>query len=558
MERGKFVNKFNTSIVLLCVCVFFSGCLPEQKTQTEMTPNGVRVLSNSEVQFRKNERLIRAKIARQPRNEGLAIELAALFGNRGNYEKAAAVLDSAMLRMPKSAKLLEAQSVWYQRDMKYEDAAASLHSGLLLKKKRTVKEVYHLATLYEKAQQWQKAEKTIRDLIKVFPSNADALALLGRVLTAQGRADEALIVLGNTNQRRKSEDLRVATALAYFAEKKWADAEKEARLVIKKAPNCEDAYKILVDSLIELSLFSKAETEAKRWLYMKRSSLPAKRALATAYSKQGKNVDALKLRERIVESSLSTTADDIALASVVVKTGNISRACELYESYLQKSPNDENLLRGYAIALELRNEISSAVEVVEGLVKLNPHDIDLLLFLGRLYAKASLHKDSIDILTLARMLGAKDEASLILLCRGLFELEEYTGIISVVADSTLPNKIMIEPEIYVIRAMDLLERNEEANDKLKELIMEYPSNIKVLELAARRAEGNDAVAFWDNLLKKDSSNNEAMRGKALALQSLGRVDEAFELWKILSKSLTSDVSVFRALSKVAILKGNVK
>src|SRR5206468_2445397 len=111
--------------------------------------------------------------------------------------------------------------------------------------RQTVPAIETLTQLYLRKGQYADADKALTAMAKVGGAADRAAVLRARVLTRQGKFDEALAkldaMLGDAPETTpKGREARLAKAEALAGQKKYPDAEKLAKDVIKAVP-VEDA-----------------------------------------------------------------------------------------------------------------------------------------------------------------------------------------------------------------------------------------------------------------------------------------------------------------------------
>ncbi|HLV60918.1 MAG TPA: tetratricopeptide repeat protein [Fredinandcohnia sp.] len=186
---------------------------------------------------------------------------------------------------------------------------------------------FHLARLYLKLGEREKALAGLDALLRDVPDHAPSLMLLGFALRMEGRANEA------------------------------ASAFERA---IAAAPDEEDGYLALLALRMDLGQFDEAEHLAERLVERRPGDGKAFRVLWHLAQEQGRADWALRFLRRAVAVEPGHLVAALELAAQEEQAGRWEEAARLYERVLRRDPSEPTALLGSArIALRQGDEVSA-------------------------------------------------------------------------------------------------------------------------------------------------------------------------------------------------------
>ncbi len=128
-------------------------------------------------------------------NERLKFQLAAVYERQKEYDRAAEVLSNLLQSNPQNLDIYINLSQLYLQDKRFSDAKEILRRAEDKKLDGETNErlKYHMAAIYERQKDFDRAESLLKEVLKVNPKNADALNYIGYMLADRGvRLEEAL------------------------------------------------------------------------------------------------------------------------------------------------------------------------------------------------------------------------------------------------------------------------------------------------------------------------------------------------------------------------------
>jgi len=150
-----------------------------------------------------------------------------------------------------------------------KDAEPHLSAGLLLEKQDKLDEAareYQLATecdpkateplaglanVYTKQKKYAEAEAQLRKLLAIDPSNGNAQAQLGRLLSAEGKGDEAAKTMSSAGAASNGPRAALDLGTTYVNAGNYSAAEEQFRIAMQGLPNDAEVHYALGSVLME-------------------------------------------------------------------------------------------------------------------------------------------------------------------------------------------------------------------------------------------------------------------------------------------------------------------
>jgi Flp pilus assembly protein TadD len=141
-----------------------------------------------------------------------------------------------------------------------------------------------LVNVYLATRQFAKAEPLLRDLLKEKPSDRSLRLLLGRLLMAQGRLDEARPELEAGLEGSQDTKARRDLAQLDFDAKQYDKAAEQLKILLQQTPNDAEARAMLGSALLYQKHFPEAQAELLAAVKLKPDMAGAYNDLAMAAS----------------------------------------------------------------------------------------------------------------------------------------------------------------------------------------------------------------------------------------------------------------------------------
>src|SRR2546426_1234740 len=238
------------------------------------------------------------------------------------------------------------------------------------------------AARFVDAGDWQKAERTLRAVLRADPNQADALNLLGIVAGKQGRTDEAEALFRKAMVSNPS----LAAAWANLAQlyKQRGDVKRALQTLEEGLGYAPHDPRLLSETAMQLAERSQF-SEAVRRL---QAVPPAARTsdywelLGQLYLSAGDFTQAEENLRRALQGKPDSVTALRQLAGIALKQGDPARAWQYLSRALRLAPNSPELLYEYAQVC-LQDKLSSeAVLAMRKAVLMEPDRPEFSFFLG--------------------------------------------------------------------------------------------------------------------------------------------------------------------------------
>lgn len=220
---------------------------------------------------------------------------------------------------------------------KYGEAVNSYKKALALgaSKQQILSDI---ASLQIQAGDLSGAEQTYRDLIVLNPSVSKYKIALSRILSRQGKADEAIKLLRDAGQSSTSLQLELADKIAKSGD--YYAATTEYQKVLNEEPNNPDAILGLADAYSSISQFKQALELYKKYLSSNPDNFHVQYNYASALANVGRENEAVTEYKRAIEMNPGYAESYYSLGAVLLNK-DINLARSNWRKYLELQPQGE-------------------------------------------------------------------------------------------------------------------------------------------------------------------------------------------------------------------------
>ena|GEM_PF-4504868 len=309
-----------------------------------------------------------------PGADQVRVRLAELDTDRGEFDRALAVLDEApdrtgLVRLTKasvlgrSGRIAEAETLLKELSV---DASA---------KAQATEARLGLVEIYLESGRIEDAEKELSLLLADEPQNMDALFLRGRIYFNMGRFSDAITDIARVVDADEN-DLEAALTLAdaYNAARDTERAEAIITDIIKRAPQYVPAY----TALANLYMMQQKPEAALMTLSIGKKELPQEPILplleADILASQERFDEAGAILEKLAEQKEYREGALMRLAAVNGLAGNHLKAAADYARVLAINPENITAAEGRVRALIAANKEKEALAFAEKRQKERPED----------------------------------------------------------------------------------------------------------------------------------------------------------------------------------------
>jgi tetratricopeptide (TPR) repeat protein len=215
-----------------------------------------------------------------------------------------------------------------------------------------------LVNVYLATRQYAKAEPLLRGMLKEKPESRSLRLLIGRLLAAQGRTEEALPELQAGLEGSKDTKGRQQLIQLYFDAKQYDKAVEQLNILLAQTPNDPQARAMLGSALLHQRRFPEAQTELLAALKVKPDMVQAYSDLAMAASENKDYVLTIRALDARAQLKPDEPGTYFLRAIAYDHLKDFEHAAENYHRFLEvaddRFPDQEWQARHRLIAIEPR------------------------------------------------------------------------------------------------------------------------------------------------------------------------------------------------------------
>jgi tetratricopeptide (TPR) repeat protein len=177
-------------------------------------------------------------LAASPKDPGLTVQLAMLYGEKLDAASAAPLLESLLRGDDTDEEVYLDLAQVLERCKKYPEAEQAAQKALALAKDGSSKESawFMLGAIYERQKKWDLAEAEFKKVLAQNPTNASVLNYYGYMLADRGvRLDEATSMIQRAVQQDPNNGAYLdSLGWAFYKQNKLTEAEENLRKAVEK------------------------------------------------------------------------------------------------------------------------------------------------------------------------------------------------------------------------------------------------------------------------------------------------------------------------------------
>jgi tetratricopeptide (TPR) repeat protein len=308
-------------------------------------------------------------------SEGMVMGLTAFLDDGSKY-----VLPSNLLKnIPKRGTATEFKS-W-----KSEDYFTTLDGA------------YLAGRIYFSLARSSKAEKALREVVKLMPNELDAHIILAAVYSDQRDFSRSVETYNKIIELRPALDsAHLGLGSVYLKMRKWSEAIQPLKKAIELNNENKEAYFQIGNAYEELREFGSAAEAYKKYL----TTNPENQADVYVRLAQCQ-MESEQFGEAIVsyQESLKTKQDsDIQykLGQAYQKAGQLDNAAGIYKTLAKSTPEDAKIYYNTIVMMYDEAQMpDKAAEAASLLVELEPDNTDALYNLGYMHLKSNKYEEAI-------------------------------------------------------------------------------------------------------------------------------------------------------------------
>jgi len=346
-----------------------------------------------------------------------------------------------------------------------------------------------------------EAESELRRVVGARAGQAEALELLGIVLSQQGRAYEALEYFDRAIVvRPEAAGARHNRAQALFALGRVAEARAELDAVVAAQPDVHAAWSLL-GSVLAAQGDAKAEQAYRRALLLRPDHPETHYSLGAFFLDAGRLDEAIACNRKAIALRANFIAAHNNLANALRARGRLEEALTHYGQAVRLEPRFADGWSNYGAALREAGRVEEAIPALERAVELAPQAWSAISNLGVAYLARNRFEEA--IASQRKALELKPDSA---------EVLSHLG-----------------------NALAGTARWEEAEACYRQAIQKAPgfadahNNLGMLRM--ERGDVAGAAASFRNALELRPGYADATTNMGFLLQEEGRADEAIELYR---------------------------
>jgi tetratricopeptide (TPR) repeat protein len=403
----------------------------------------------------------------------------------------------------------------------------------------------------------QEAETTLRLALRKHPSDSRALGLLGVILDAQNRFEEA-----ERCYRRALAQAPTSAALHnnlgnHYLARGLPD---RARAAFQRVVWIDPYHPNANLQLAQLSVQQKDGQAALRFL----GRLPAAEHMtpavqllrAQALHQTGKKVDAEALLSELEKQASSDARLAFSIGMAFVNWERFEEAERAFSRALEATPTNFDVLYNLGLAATRAGHLERAEQVFEAALRQRPDDVDCLAGLARVHLQQGKDDQAAACLVRAQRLAPERPELLLLLAHTSEKLGFY-------GDTALAFEqyLKLRPNEHFARrergfALARSGKRKEGLQDLEWYVQKYPNDadgLYKLGIAEAANDRDKALADLTLALGKDPKFLPARYARATLHYQAGRAAEAIEDVKPILKQTPNDVPALDLLGQCHLL-----
>lgn len=334
--------------------------------------------------FPEAEQVLQDGIANDRTSIPLYMELASLLSGEGKSTNAGSVLDKLRKQVPKSSAAALAIGDFYFQRRQTNEALTEYRRGLSIDSKN-VEIKKRMQDVYLTTNQTQLAADLDKELLKAVPKDVFVRIDHGRLLMAQGNAQDAALYLQRVvADAAGSPQAHYYLAMAFWQSGDLGQAHGALMDTLKVSQGFPPALQALTRLSVQQGNVSDAQIYAEELVQQSPVNPEDRKLLADVLGHQGKLKPAEQQALAAKQFAPQDPSVDVLLGDIYSAEKKWPEAQKEFEAALQISPQDTAALAQLADFLTFRGEQAKALARVQQYVAANPNDANGHSILGAL------------------------------------------------------------------------------------------------------------------------------------------------------------------------------
>ncbi len=416
-----------------------------------------------------------------------------------------------------------------------------------------------IGTAYMKSKNYKEAIAPLKSSLEKSPNNLGTLNSLGTCYMAIGDIDLAI------ETYEKALEINPNAPMAYYniaSAYQIQDKHEVAIEYLNKALEIDEDETFLTAiamSEVKLQKYEQALKHYKQLALLCPSKENYKYNIATCYEALGDNETAIKMLEQMVYVNPKFILPAQKLASLYIKTNQLTKAKEIYDNILLKNKVTAEIMHQYAILSSSLCDSDTAEKMLKKVINMNPDIAKAHKDLGIIYLNKRLFDYAEDEFQIALKL-APDDFEI------LFEYGNYLYSISknVEAEKYYSEALKLNPNnILALTFMGLnylvLNKLDDAYEYIMKAAELEPNHEYVQFCVGRilyaRKEYEDAKRYLIHAVEQNP-DIETQNTLALTYYQLGEYQSALNIFQNIDKKRPLNTSILMEIAKCYEALGN--
>jgi tetratricopeptide (TPR) repeat protein len=397
------------------------------------------------------------------------------------------------------------------------------------------------------------AEKVLRPALREHPRDARALGLMGVILDARQRYDEAERYYNLAlDLNPHSVSLLNNLGNHYLARRDMVRARAAFVRAVALQPSHPNAN-------LQLARISVAEKKGGQALaYLDNLSPqdqvdPAARLLrAQALDLQGKRAEAVNVLAELAKQTPRDPAVAFSIGTMYVSWKRYEDAEGAFGQALQAEPTNFDVLYNLALAAMRAGHLDRAQEVFAVALQQRPEDVDTIYHLASLRSEQGQDEQAMALLVQAQHLAPQRSDILLLMAQAAEKLGYYRD-----AASVLDQYLKLQPAEEAARrerafALACISRLDEALPDLRRYAQKHPQDARglyELGMAETIRDRDRALQHFSQALEIDPHFDDARSARAVLNFQAGKFSQAVEDLELVRKREPNNASALDTLGE---------
>lgn len=242
---------------------------------------------------------------------------------------------------------------------------------------------YYQGVVLQRWQQFDKAEEAYRQAYELQPDNASFLMAQAEMLVEMNKTDDAVVLLQDKlTYFDQNAAMRAAIGHLYRMKGEPAKAVPYFEQAALLAPDNPKLHEELALTHLAAGQYERAATGLERLLKERKDRADLQRALATAYSRSGRDDKARELYLTIARGPHGNAADWVKIGELALQKNDLGGALNAANRAIATAPQQHE---GYLLAgmsLQKRGALDESLRMFDRAAELSPSNAAPLILRG--------------------------------------------------------------------------------------------------------------------------------------------------------------------------------